>query len=125
MTLDDVPLWAALVIAASLLLGAALTFIGAVGLARMRNFYQRIHAPTLGTSFGAIGVLLASSILSSLLEQRPVIHEILIFVFVSVTTPVTLMLLARAALYRDRSEGSSDVPPLNVAPSAEIKQSPL
>ena len=35
----------------------------------------------------------------------------LIAVFVTVTTPVTLMLLARAALYRDRSEGSTEVPP--------------
>ena len=32
------------------------------------------------------------------------LHEILIAIFVTVTTPVTLMLLARAALYRDRSE---------------------
>jgi multicomponent K+:H+ antiporter subunit G len=26
------------------------------------------------------------------------------------TTPITLMLLVRAALYRDREEGSQDVP---------------
>ena len=35
----------------------------------------------------------------------------LIAMFVTVTTPVTLTLLARAALYRDRSEGSTEVPP--------------
>jgi multicomponent K+:H+ antiporter subunit G len=39
------------------------------------------------------------------IEARPVVHELLILVFVVVTTPVTLMLLARAALYRDRAEG--------------------
>ena len=38
------------------------------------------------------------------------LHEVLIALFVTVTTPVTLMLLARAALYRDRSEGSTDIP---------------
>ena len=44
--------------------------------------------------------------------DRVVLHEILIGVFVTVTTPVTLMLLARAALYRDRSEGKNqDIPP--------------
>ena len=46
-----------------------------------------------------------------MLQSRPVLHEVLIAVFVTVTTPVTLMLLARAALYRDRSEGSTEVPP--------------
>ena len=37
-------------------------------------------------------------------------HEILIGIFVTVTTPVTLMLLARATLHRDRAEGNPDVP---------------
>ncbi|MBJ3786938.1 monovalent cation/H(+) antiporter subunit G [Devosia sediminis] len=110
MNYDDVPLWAAILISASVLIGAALTFVGAVGLVRARSFYQRIHMPTLGTSFGAIGVLLASSILASMGEGRIIAHEVLIFIFVSVTTPVTLMLLARAALHRDRVEGSPEVP---------------
>jgi multicomponent K+:H+ antiporter subunit G len=39
-----------------------------------------------------------------------VVHEILIAVFVTLTTPVTLMLVVRAALYRDRAEGSTEVP---------------
>ena len=34
----------------------------------------------------------------------------LIALFVTFTTPVTLMLLARAAIYRDRSEAAADVP---------------
>jgi multicomponent K+:H+ antiporter subunit G len=38
-----------------------------------------------------------------------VVHELAIFIFVSITTPVTLMLLARASLFRDRVEGN-DVP---------------
>ena len=38
------------------------------------------------------------------------LHGILIAALVAVTTPVTLMLLARAALYRDRREGSREVP---------------
>ncbi len=110
MSFDEVPLWAAILIAATVLSGAVLTFVGAVGLARMKSFYQRIHTPTLGTSFGTFGIVLASSILFSVTQQRLIAHEILIFVFVTVTTPVTLMLLARAALHRDRVEGSKEVP---------------
>lgn len=110
MSFEDVPLWAALLVAAFVLTGAFLTLVGAIGLSRMPSFYQRIHAPTLGTSFGAIGVLAGSALLSSVSEERFVAHEALIFIFVTVTTPVTLMLLARAALHRDRVEGSSEVP---------------
>ena len=47
----------------------------------------------------------------SVLQTRLVLHEMLIAVLMVVTTPVTLMLLARAALYRDRSEGCDEVPP--------------
>ena len=46
----------------------------------------------------------------SVLGSRVAVHEILIAVFVTLTTPVTLMLLARAALHRDRTEGSDEVP---------------
>lgn len=116
MTFEDIPLWASLTVSALVLAGAFLTLLGAIGLARMPSFYQRIHAPTLGTSFGAIGVLAGSAILSTIGEGRLIAHDFLIFIFVSVTTPVTLMLLARAALHRDRVEGSSEVPAVGEKP---------
>jgi multicomponent K+:H+ antiporter subunit G len=52
-------------------------------------------------------------ILFTVLHSRPVVHEILIGIFVTVTTPVTLMLLGRAALYRDRAERNPAVPSTN------------
>lgn len=103
--------WAALAVAVLLLLGAGLALIGAVGLLRLRTFYERVHAPTLGTTLGIGCVLLASMLFFSLLQTRFIVHEILIAVLVLVTTPVTLMLLTRAALYRDRIEGKEAVPP--------------
>lgn len=108
---ENLPAWAALLTAFLLLAGAGLTLLGAVGTLRFRSFFERVHAPTLGTSWGTGAILLASIVCFSMLESRPVVHEIMIGAFVSVTTPVTLMLLARAALYRDRTEGNSDVPP--------------
>ena len=45
-----------------------------------------------------------------MLPGRPIFYEILIGVFLPLTTPLTLMLLVRTALYRDREEGSADVP---------------
>ncbi|MBR0651217.1 cation:proton antiporter [Roseomonas terrae] len=108
----DLPLWAALPVAALVLLGAGLALVGSIGLLKLRSFYDRIHAPTLGTTLGIGCVLLASMLFFSVLQTRFVLHEILITAFMVVTTPVTLMLLARAALYRDRQEGSAEVPPV-------------
>jgi multicomponent K+:H+ antiporter subunit G len=100
--LETLPLWAAIPAAALLVLGASLTLIGSFGLLRLPTFYERIHAPTLGTSWGTAGIALASIIVFSVDQSRPVLHEVLVGFFVSITTPVTLMLLGRAALYRDR-----------------------
>jgi len=106
----DLPVWAALSVAFFLILGSGLALIGAIGATRLKSFYQRVHAPTLGTTWGAGGILIASMIFFSVTERRLVLHEMLIAAFVTVTTPVTLMLLVRAALYRDRSENAAGVP---------------
>ena len=117
--IETLPAWAALLTALFVLLGSSLTLIGAIGTLRLSSFFERVHAPTLGTSWGTGAIAIGSMILFSVLDSRPVLHEILIAVFVTVTTPVTLMLLARAALYRDRSEGKADVPPHPAASHTE------
>lgn len=108
--MSDMPLWASLVFAILVFAGSALTLLGCIGLVRFQTFYARVHAPTLGTSFGLIGVVLASALYFTMTQQRPVLHEVLLVVFVIITTPVTLMLLSRAALHRDRAEGKTTVP---------------
>lgn len=112
MTIDlaDVPLWAAIPAAAFLVIGAGLSLLGTIGLVTLRNFYERIHAPTLATSWGAGGMVMASMIIFTAASARPVFHEILIGIFVTVTTPVTLMMLGRATLYRDRMQRSPELP---------------
>ena len=64
----DLPIWAALLVAAFLILGAGLTLLGSFGLVRLRNFYDRIHAPTLGVSGGTAGIVIASVILFTVLR---------------------------------------------------------
>lgn len=116
IAIKTLPDWAALLTAFLVLAGAALTMIGAIGLVRFRSFYERVHAPTLGATLGIGGVLLASMVYFSVSETRPVVHEILIALFVTVTTPVTMLMLTQATLYRDRAEGRApkitDAPPL-------------
>ena len=110
----SLPAWAALLTAFFVLVGAGLTLFGAIGTLRFGTFFERVHAPTLGTSWGTGAIVLGSILCFSVLGSRPVVHEILIGVFITITTPVTLMLLARAVLYRDRSEGATAVPPRTV-----------
>ncbi|RKE83413.1 monovalent cation/H(+) antiporter subunit G [Rhizobium sp. AG855] len=110
MPVGDLPLWVVLIVSALLLIGSGLTLLGAIGLLRLPTFYERIHAPTLGTSWGIGAIMLASIVYFSVAGSRPVLHEILIGIFVTLTTPVTLILLARAALHRDRAEGNPSVP---------------
>jgi multicomponent K+:H+ antiporter subunit G len=106
----QLPAWAALSTAVLLFLGAAATLVGSLGLLRLGSFYERVHAPTLGTTVGTGAIALASMIFFSALRTRPVLHEVLIAVFVTLTTPVTLTILVRAALFRDRSENTDGVP---------------
>ncbi|CAO3449549.1 Na(+) H(+) antiporter subunit G [Azospirillum argentinense] len=122
--LADLPVWAAIPVALLLLLGASLALIGSIGFVRLRSFYERVHAPTLGTTMGIGSVLLASMLCFTVLQSRLVLHEILIAIFMVVTTPITLMLLARAALYRDRSEGSDDVPAAPPVPPVQTAAPP-
>lgn len=104
----ELPGWAALLTALFVLVGAGLTLVGSVGLLRLKSFFQRVHAPTLGTTLGTGSILIGSMLYFSVLEARPVLHEILIGVFVTVTTPVTLILLVRATRHRETDTPRAD-----------------
>jgi multicomponent K+:H+ antiporter subunit G len=94
------PLVAAIV-ATLVLLGALVALVGSWGLLRLGDFYDRVHPPTMGTTMGLALVLAGSMVLFTATEGRPVLHEIVIAVFMIVTTPVTFMLLVRAARHRE------------------------
>lgn len=100
----------AILTAVLLVSGASITLIGSLGLLRLRRFYERVHAPTLGTTLGTASIAMASMIYFSALGTRPVLHELLIIIFVTVTTPISLMVLVNAALLRDESENKEISP---------------
>lgn len=108
-TLANMPLWVALSVTTLTVAGAALTLLGTIGLARFKTFYERVHAPTLGTTLGTTLVVLAAIVFYTVVEGRLTLKPLLIGAFLTVTTPITLIVLARAAIYRDRVEGK-DVP---------------
>lgn len=99
----SVSFWIEILVAFFLIAGGVITLLGAVGLLRLRDFFQRMHGPTMGNTTGAICVLNASMLYFSVQAGKPQLHEILITLFLLMTSPVTNMLLARAALHRQRS----------------------
>lgn len=99
--IEHLPGWAALPVALLLVLGATIILTGALGLLRLRTFYQRIHGPALTVTLGAGSLLLASMIYFTVAQSRLVIHEIIITAFILLTAPVVAMTIMRAAVYRD------------------------
>ncbi|MFV9473590.1 monovalent cation/H(+) antiporter subunit G [Advenella sp. RU8] len=98
--MNDIPAWIAIPAAIFLVAGGLVTLIGSVGLIRFEDFKSRIHAPTLGNTFGTMFTLLASILLSFHLSDRVFFHEIIIMVFLFLTSPVTTMLLMRSYILR-------------------------
>ncbi len=82
-----------------LLTGAGFALIGSLGLARLPDFYTRLHGPTKATTLGVGGMLVASSIYFSSHADGISLHEALITLFLFITAPVSAHLLARAALH--------------------------
>jgi multicomponent K+:H+ antiporter subunit G len=109
-TADDISTFVTALTVAFLIAGAAITLIGSLGLLRIDSFYGRAHASTLGTTLGTAGVAIASMIYFSALEARPALHGLLIIVFVTVTAPVSLMVLVRAAAFRNEFENHDSLP---------------
>ena len=107
--IEQMPAWAVALTAALILMGAAVSLIGSLGLLWLRTFYERVHAPTLGATLGTVFIALASMVYFSVLESRPVLHEMLIVGFGAVTTPVALTILVGAARFRDTAENAVDV----------------
>lgn len=108
MTFPD---WVDALTAILVVTGALAALIGSFGLLRVRTFFQRVHTPSLAATVGTWGVALAALVQASFVTARPYLHAVLVPVFIALTAPVTTTLLTRAALFRARQRGSSEVPP--------------
>lgn len=108
---ETLPVWISLPVTALLILGSIVVLIGALGLVRLPNFYQRIHGPAITITLGTGCILIASMIYFTALQERLVIHELLITAFVLMTAPVVSMLIMRAAVYRDLRAANRDHTP--------------
>ena len=94
---ETLPLWADALATALLVTGAAFALIGSIGLARLSDFYKRLHGPSKATTLG-VGCVLLASALVAVVSGRPSLHEVLITLFLFLTAPVSAYLLVQLAL---------------------------
>ena len=80
--------------------GGVFTLIGSLGLVRLEDFYTRLHGPTKATTLGVGSLLVASSIFFSLTGEGVSLHEILVTLFLFITSPISAHLLAKVALHQ-------------------------
>ena len=113
----ELPILIEAAVAALLVLSGIFVVISAIGLVRLKDFFVRMHPPALAYTGGTWTVTLAGIIYFSGLETRAVVKPLVIIILLFVTVPVTSLLLARVALFRNRASGAADTPaPLTRAP---------
>lgn len=82
-----------------LLTGGFFTLVGAIGLARLPDFYTRLHGPTKATTLGVGAIMISSMIHFFVAEGDIHITEVLITVFLVMTAPVSANMMAKAAMH--------------------------
>ena len=96
-------------VALLILLGAVFALLGSVGLARLPDFFTRLHGPTKATTLGVGAMAMASAVYFTATGPGLSLHEIAVLVFLFITAPVSAHLLAKAALHRRAAEHDKDV----------------
>jgi multicomponent K+:H+ antiporter subunit G len=119
-----IPFWLEVVVSLLLVLSGLFVVISSIGFLSLQDFFLRMHPPALAYTFGSWCVTLAGILYFSVMGQRVALHPWLIIILLSVTVPVTTLLLARAALFRRRTSGVANTPP-PLSPSVREGNEPL
>ncbi len=119
--------WLEGVVALILVFGGAFLLIGSIGLVRLPDIYTRLHGPTKATTLGIAGLLLSSSVVSSIHQGSISVHEWLITLFLLITAPVSANMIAKTAMHHDlptwkRTQGQELIEPASrQAPPDDLK----
>ena len=97
------------IVAVLVLIGAGFALLGSIGLARFPDLLTRLHGPSKATTLG-IGSLLLASMVCFSTEGTLSVHELVITLFLVITTPVGAQFIARAAMRRGTSSQPCEGP---------------
>jgi len=108
-----------MVVSVLLLASGVAALASALGVARLPDFFLRMHAAALVTTLASWAVVLATIVHFTAGTGHLSLHAWLVVILLAVAAPVTTVLLARAALFRQRQAGD-DLP----APMGPADESP-
>lgn len=109
----------AILLVTLLAVGSFFILLGSYSLAKLKDFFKRLHGPTKATTLGVGCILLASVGYHFFLGQDPQPRELLVTAFLFITAPISAHLMAKAALSLKMAER----PPLPGA--SEVADLPL
>lgn len=90
------------------LIGGTFALLGSIGLARLPDFFSRLHGPTKATTLGVGSVVIASLVNVAATEPGPGLRELAITLFLFITAPVSAHMLSKAALSEQRRRGEAE-----------------
>lgn len=96
--MNTLPQIVEIVVCVLLLVGGSFALIGSWGLAKLGDFFKRLHGPTKATTLGVGGILIASMLVQAFSGGGLSLRELLITLFLFLTAPVSAHLLAKAAM---------------------------
>lgn len=96
-------------VAVFLLIGAAFTFVGAIGLLKLPDAMTRLHAPTKVGTMG-IGALLLASMTNAFVNHDGSFHELLIMGFLFITAPISANFMSKVNIHLRQCDPTPDAP---------------
>ena len=124
-----------ILISAFLVIGGLFGLVGSIGMLKLKDTMQRLHAPTKASTLGVGGVLIASMLYFFLVKESFSFHELMITLFLFLTAPITALFLAQTHILiglkrsdipdsgRAHSWSIYDDPPEQTAPEPEDTKS--
>lgn len=106
----SIPLWAEILVASLLLASALFTLVSAWGVVHLKDFFERLHPPALVVTWSAWCVSGATIVYFSMRSGTLDLRAWVLIILLSITVPITTVLLSRVALFRGRQAGRADLP---------------
>lgn len=106
--------WMEAVVAVLLVASGLFALTGAIGLVRLKDYFHRMHPPALASTMSAWCTSFAYMLYFLVVEDRVELRAWAIPVLLSITMPLTTVLLARAALFRKRRGNTLAGPPARI-----------
>lgn len=94
-----------------LVIGGIFGLTGSIGLVKLQDCIQRLHAPTKAATLGVGSILLGSAIYFTAQKGAVSFHEILIAMFILLTAPLTANFIAKVYIQGNLKRQDLPQPP--------------